>query len=98
MATKITQEEVRHIALLARLTLSPEEEKAFTVELSRILQYMEKLNELHTEGIEPMAHAVEVPTPFREDKPQSSAEAAALLQNAPEREGPFFKVPKILEP
>ncbi|MEW6297040.1 MAG: Asp-tRNA(Asn)/Glu-tRNA(Gln) amidotransferase subunit GatC [Thermodesulfobacteriota bacterium] len=58
---------------------------------------MEKLNELNTDGIEPMAHAVEVPALMREDRVTNQADTEALLQNAPAREGNFFKVPKIIE-
>jgi aspartyl-tRNA(Asn)/glutamyl-tRNA(Gln) amidotransferase subunit C len=62
-----------------------------------MLAYVEKLNELNTDGVEPMAHAVEVPAPMREDRVTNEADTEALLQNAPAREGDFFRVPKIIE-
>jgi aspartyl-tRNA(Asn)/glutamyl-tRNA(Gln) amidotransferase subunit C len=94
---KISQEEVRHVALLARLTLSPQEEAAFTEQLDEILTYIEKLNELDTGAVEPTAHAVEVPAPLREDQVRNQANVETLLRNAPERDHAFFKVPKIIE-
>lgn len=94
---KISREEVRHVALLARLALSPQEEEAFTDQLDEILTYIEKLGELNTNAVEPTAHAVEVPTPLREDQVRNQADVEALLRNAPERDGAFFKVPKIIE-
>ena len=94
---KISREEVRQMALLARLALSPQEEEAFTGQLNAILTYMEKLNELNTDAVEPTAHAVEVPAPLREDQVRNQADVEALLGNAPERDGAFFKVPKIIE-
>ena len=62
-----------------------------------MLAYVEKLNELNTDSVEPMAHAVEVPAPMREDRVTNEANTEALLQNAPAREGDFFRVPKIIE-
>ncbi len=94
---KISRGEVRQVAFLARLALSPREEEAFTGQLDAILTYMEKLNELNTDAVEPTAHAVEVPTPLREDLVRNQADVEALLGNAPERDGAFFKVPKIIE-
>jgi aspartyl-tRNA(Asn)/glutamyl-tRNA(Gln) amidotransferase subunit C len=94
---KISREEVRHVALLARLALGPQEEEAFTEQLNEILTYMEKLNELNTDAIEPTVHAVEVPPPFRGDQVRNQADVDALMRNAPERDSTFFKVPKIIE-
>jgi aspartyl-tRNA(Asn)/glutamyl-tRNA(Gln) amidotransferase subunit C len=94
---KISREEVRQVALLARLALSPQEEEAFTHQLDEILTYMEKLNQLNTDAVEPTAHAVEVPAPLREDLVRNQANVEAFLGNAPERDNAFFKVPKIIE-
>lgn len=62
-----------------------------------MLAYVAKLNELNTDGVEPMVHVVEVPVPLREDRVTNEANTEALLQNAPAREGDFFQVPKIIE-
>ncbi len=93
----IGREEIQRLAHLARLELTPAEETALGEHLNTMLAYVEKLNELHTDGVEPMVHAVEVPAPMREDRITNEANTEALLQNAPAREGDFFRVPKIIE-
>ena len=94
---KITREEVRRVALLARLELSPEEESRLTEQLDNILQYMEKLGRLDTADVEPLAHAVEIVNAFREDRVTNEPQPDALLANAPDRSKTFLKVPKIIE-
>ncbi len=94
---KITREEVRKVGLLARLELAPAEEQLLTEQMDKILQYMEKLNTLDTLNVEPLAHAVDIINGFREDKIVHQPSTEALLSNAPERQGNFFKVPKIIE-
>ncbi len=94
---RMSRAEVQRVALLARLALSSEEETELVEHFDKVLSYMEKLNELNTDGVEPLAHAVEIPAPLREDQVTNQANADALLQNAPERQTDFFKVPKIIE-
>lgn len=94
---RINQEEVRQVAFLARLDLTAEEEADLVTHLDKVLTYIEKLSELSTEGVEPTAHAVEVPSPLREDQVINQAATDALLQNAPAREADFLKVPKIID-
>ena len=94
---KITREEVRHVALLARLRLTPEEEELLTQQLDKILQYMDKLNELDTANVEPLAHAVDIVNAFRDDRIVNQPAPDTLLANAPATEKNFFKVPKIIE-
>jgi len=94
---KITREEVKRVALLARLELSDEEENRLTVQLDKILQYMEKLDGLDTAKVEPLAHAVDVVNAFREDRVTNEPHPEALLANAPDGEKTFLKVPKIIE-
>jgi aspartyl-tRNA(Asn)/glutamyl-tRNA(Gln) amidotransferase subunit C len=93
----LTREEVQRVAMLARLQLLPEEEEHLTVQLEKILQYVEKLNELDTRDIEPFTHAVELTNGFREDKATNRPNPADLFANAPAKEDHFFKVPKIIE-
>jgi aspartyl-tRNA(Asn)/glutamyl-tRNA(Gln) amidotransferase subunit C len=93
----ISLEEVRHVAALARIELTTEEEAELVVHISTVLAYIEKLNTLNTDAIEPTSHAVDVPAPLREDQVTTRSETAALLQNAPARTADFFSVPKILE-
>jgi aspartyl-tRNA(Asn)/glutamyl-tRNA(Gln) amidotransferase subunit C len=94
---KLNREEVQRVALLARLRLAPEEEEHLTGQLEKILQYMEKLNQLDTATVEPFAHAVESTNAFREDTVTNRPDPESLLANAPAREETFFKVPKIIE-
>jgi aspartyl-tRNA(Asn)/glutamyl-tRNA(Gln) amidotransferase subunit C len=94
---KITREEVRRVAALARLEFSPEEEELLTKQLDGILQYVEKLNRLDTADVEPLAHAVDIVNAFREDRVANQPSAEELLANAPAKEKSFFKVPKIIE-
>ena len=94
---KITREEVQRVALLARLRFSPQEEEILTGQLDKILQYMEKLNQLDTTNVEPLAHAVDIVNAFREDRVANQPSPDSLLANAPAREKDFFKVPKIIE-
>jgi aspartyl-tRNA(Asn)/glutamyl-tRNA(Gln) amidotransferase subunit C len=93
----LSREEVRRIALLARLQLTTEEEVAFAQQLDHILQYFEKLTALDTEGIEPTAHVVEMESAYRDDVVTNPAAREVLRANAPARDGDFFKVPKIIE-
>ncbi|OFV89715.1 MAG: asparaginyl/glutamyl-tRNA amidotransferase subunit C [Acidobacteria bacterium RBG_16_68_9] len=88
---------MHHIALLARLELSAEEERAFATQLDHILAYFEKLQQLDTDHVEPTAHIVEMETPYRDDVVRNAPAVDALVANAPARDGRFFKVPKIIE-
>jgi aspartyl-tRNA(Asn)/glutamyl-tRNA(Gln) amidotransferase subunit C len=94
---KITAEEIERVALLARLRLTAEEKSRLTQQLDDILEYMEKLNELDTVQVAPFTHALDSATALREDKVTNQPNPEALLANAPDRDGTFFKVPKILE-
>lgn len=97
MANKIDEAQVRRVALLSRLEMSDEEIATFSGQLSAILEYIEKLNELDTEGVEPLAHCLEVSNVFREDALRLSLGAEKALANAPQREDDYFKVPKVLD-
>ncbi len=97
MAKRIDQAQVRKVAKLSRLELSESEVEEFTGQLSAILDYVEKLNELDTDSIEPLAHCLPINNVFREDCVRESLGTEKTLANAPQREGEFFKVPKILD-
>ncbi|MFQ4140084.1 Asp-tRNA(Asn)/Glu-tRNA(Gln) amidotransferase subunit GatC [Nodosilinea sp. PGN35] len=92
----IDLEQVRKVALLARLELTPDEEEQFTEQLSGILDYVEQLKELNTDDVEPTTRAIELSNITRTDSLQPFAEREAILDCAPDREDSFFKVPKIL--
>jgi aspartyl-tRNA(Asn)/glutamyl-tRNA(Gln) amidotransferase subunit C len=94
---KITLEEVRRVARLARLALTPTEEERLTEELDKILRYVEKLNELDTSQVEPFTHAINAINALRCDEVTDHSYPDALLANAPEKHQTFFKVPKIIE-
>lgn len=93
---KLSNDEVLKIANLARLELSADEVERYGGQLSAILDYVETLNKLDVTGIEPMAHAVMVPTPFRADDMKVDTTREKSLANAPDREETFFKVPKVI--
>ena len=97
MAEKIDQQQVRKVAKLSRLDLSDAEVEEFTMQLSAILGYVEKMNELDTENVEPLAHCLPVHNVFREDVVKESLGADKALANAPQQDGEFFRVPKILD-
>jgi aspartyl-tRNA(Asn)/glutamyl-tRNA(Gln) amidotransferase subunit C len=89
--------DIEHLALLARLNLTEEEKKLFSKQVNGIIDYVKKLNELDTAGIEPTAHVLPIKNVFREDGITASLPGEAALQNAPEKEGSFYRVPKIIE-
>lgn len=94
---KISREEIEHIAVLARLSLSEEEKDLFGSQLSSILDYMEKLNELDTRDIEPTSHVLSLHNVMREDTLTSSIPREDALMNTPSRTEKFYRVPKIIE-
>jgi aspartyl-tRNA(Asn)/glutamyl-tRNA(Gln) amidotransferase subunit C len=93
----LSKEEIEHIAMLARLSLTEEEKELFGAQLSSILDYMEKLNELDTENIEPTSHVLSLSNVMREDAPRDSIPREDALSNAPDRTDKFYRVPKIIE-
>ena len=80
---KITREQVRHVAALARLELSPQEEERIAGELEAILGYVDKLNELDVTNVEPTSHVFDVGAAFREDEVRNEPAVDELLENAP---------------
>ncbi len=97
MAERISKAEVRKVAKLARLQPSEAQVDEFTGQLGAILEYVEKMNELDTTNVEPLAHCLPVSNVFRDDEVKESLGTAKTLANAPQRDGEFFKVPKILD-
>lgn len=93
----ISLKDVEYLSRLARLQLTPEELKRFAPQLEEILAYVEKLKAASTEGVPPTTHVLNLSNVFREDQVQASLPTDAALGNAPSREGPFFKVPKVIE-
>ncbi|MEA2085017.1 MAG: Asp-tRNA(Asn)/Glu-tRNA(Gln) amidotransferase subunit GatC [Thermodesulfobacteriota bacterium] len=92
----ITTEEVKNVAGLARLELAEEEVKSLTEQLDKILNYVEKLNEAETLGVEPTTHAISISNAFRSDEISKSLNQEAALANGPVQNGESFEVPKII--
>ena len=97
MKRKIDQKQVKKVAKLSRLNLTDNEIEEFTDQLSAILEYVEKMNELDTTDVKPLAHCLPINNVFRSDEPKESLGTEKTLANAPQRDGEFFKVPKILD-
>jgi aspartyl-tRNA(Asn)/glutamyl-tRNA(Gln) amidotransferase subunit C len=94
---KISRQEVEHVAKLARLELSDQEKEKLTDQLSNILTYVEKLNELDTKGIEPTSHVLDIRNVMRDDAVRPGLSQERALANAPEKAAGHYKVPKIIE-
>lgn len=92
----IDREQVHKVAHLARLDLTPTEEEQFTTQLSSILEYFEQLSELDTTDVEPMTRVIEVSNVTRPDVLKEEIDPTLILQEAPEPEGEYFRVPQIL--
>lgn len=93
----ITREQVDKVANLARLALSDDEREKMTVQLNKILESAEKLQELDTTDVPPTAFAVPIQNVFRDDEVGPSMEREMALANAPDPERGFFRVPRIME-
>ena len=97
MANIISDETIVYVGILAKLELSPEEKEQAKVDMGRMLDYIDKLNELDTSGVEPMSHVFPVQNVFREDVVTNGDESAKMLQNAPGEKDNMFMVPKTFE-
>jgi len=93
----ITVRDVEHVAQLARLELSDREKELFAGQLGAILRYIEKLNELDTDGVEPTSHVLPISNVMRDDEPRPSWPLDKVLENAPDKEDGQFRVPAVLE-
>ncbi|MFH0911999.1 MAG: Asp-tRNA(Asn)/Glu-tRNA(Gln) amidotransferase subunit GatC [Planctomycetota bacterium] len=93
----ISQKDVRYVAALSRLELSPEEEALFGGQLGRVLEYIDQLQEVNVEGVEPYLSAAAQGNIFREDRVEPSLPTEKAVQNAPEQEGGGFVVPRVVE-
>ena len=93
----ITEETIQYVAALAKLTVSDEDKKKVAKDLDDILDYIETMNKLDTEGIEPMSHVLPVKNVFREDVVTNQDDREQLLKNAPKQKDGCFAVPKTVE-
>ena len=94
---KLSAEEIRHIALLARLGVTEEDVEKFRSQLSHILENMEILSQLDTEGLSPTSQSIELENVYRPDEPSPSLPVESALSNAPHQEDNYFKVNAVLE-
>ncbi|AFH49749.1 aspartyl-tRNA(Asn)/glutamyl-tRNA (Gln) amidotransferase subunit C [Ignavibacterium album JCM 16511] len=93
----VTKKEVEKIAELAKLRFNEEELENFTHQMNEILKYMEKLNELNTDNIQPLSHPIEATNVFRNDELKPSITTEDALRNAPLADEKYFKVPKVIQ-
>ncbi|MGI6094483.1 MAG: Asp-tRNA(Asn)/Glu-tRNA(Gln) amidotransferase subunit GatC [Lachnospiraceae bacterium] len=97
MANIISDETIEYVGILAKLELSQEEKEAAKKDMGRMLDYIDKLNELDTSSVEPMSHVFPVHNVFREDVVVNGDDRENILANAPEEKDGSFKVPKTVE-
>jgi aspartyl-tRNA(Asn)/glutamyl-tRNA(Gln) amidotransferase subunit C len=97
MTARLTRDDVAKVALLGRLELSDDELARMTSQLARVLEYVEILNEIDTEPVEPLAHPIELANVFRDDVETECLSREDALANAPKTDGRFFVVPAILD-
>jgi len=97
MSASFDERHVRDVAHLARLKLPPERLAAFGAQLARIVEYFDLLQELDTRDVEPTAHPLDVTNVMRADVPWDSIETERALDNAPDSDGTYFRVPTVLQ-
>ncbi len=97
MSTGIDEQQVRHVAHLARLELTDQEVDNLSRELSAILEYVDQLRQLDTTEVEPTTHPLGIRNVFRADQVRPSLDPEQALANAPQRQQTYFRVPKVLE-
>lgn len=95
--SKISKDEVKHVAHLARLAITEEEAEKFTKQLEDIINFAEQLNELDTENVEPTTHVIQLKNVLREDIPEEGLPRELVLKNAPDSQDGQIKVPQIIE-
>ena len=93
---KITDDMIDNIAILSKLELTHNEKEKAKEDIGKMLNFIDKLNELDTEGIEPLSHIFSINNVFRDDKVENVDDSEAMLKNAPEQEMGYYKVPKTV--
>lgn len=97
MANMISDETMEYVGILAKLELSDEQKEQAKKDMERMLDYIDKLNELDTSAVEPMSHVFPVNNVFREDEVTNGDDRESILKNAPAQKEGSFKVPKTVE-
>lgn len=93
----VSEKDVRYVAHLARLQLSEDEVESLTQDMSKILDYMETLEELDTSDVEPLEHVIDMEYRLRDDKAKEPLSHEEALKNAPDADSDYFRVPKVIE-
>ena len=93
----ISDETMEYVGILAKLSLSEEEKEAAKTDMANMLDYIDMLNELDTDGVEPMSHVFPVNNVFREDVVTNENQREAMLSNAPEQKDGCYKVPRTFD-
>lgn len=96
MSNKISDETIEYVGILAKLELSAEEKEAAKADMEKMLDYIDTLNELDTDGVEPMSHVFPVNNVFREDVVTNGEGREDTLANAPQRNEDSFEVPRTI--
>lgn len=94
---KLDNDTITRIAHLARLEVNPEEKGALLSDMNNILSFMEKLNELDTEGVEPLIYLTDEVNVFRKDEVKQEITVSEALKNAPEQDGKYFQVARVID-
>lgn len=97
MANKISDETIEYVGILAKLELSPEEKEQAKSDMGKMLDYIDMLNELNTEKVEPMSHIFPINNVFREDTVENGDQREKMLSNAPEQKDGSYMVPQTVE-
>lgn len=95
--SKISKDQVKHVANLARLAINEEEAEKYSEQLSAIIDFSEQLNELDTTGVEPTTHVLDMKNVLRKDEPKEWISKEDALKNAPDQQDGQFRVPSILD-
>lgn len=93
----VTKEDVKYVADLARLQFTENETERLAGEMSKILDYMETLNEIDTSDVEPLEHVIELEYRFRKDEAKEPLSHEDALKNAPDADSDYFRVPRVIE-
>lgn len=93
----LSVKDVEHVSKLSRLSFGEDEKKEFVEKLNSVVDYIEKLEEVDVEGVNPTYHALDIKNVFREDEVKPSFKRKDILNNAPDSEGGCFRVPKVVK-
>ncbi len=96
MTDRFTKDDIQHIARLARLQLDDEQIEQYRLQLGAVLEHVQMLSQLDLDGVEPLSHPIELNNRLNDDSPQASLQLDDVLRNAPQLEGQFLAVPRIL--